>query len=314
MPIKKDLNSTYGEKLLRMFLKLMFDGRRHFQVDLATDLDCSRQTIHRLAGHIEKEIGVANFEIGRDGRRRYYQISAYPQRSSLGLELEEIRYLSLCKQLASGIIPKQICNRIDKTIFNLSCLLANDDYEKRSEVQGVPVSFNPKGYIDYSPYYKTLDKLLQSSIEKRVCLVAYRAKRLDEARIHFFAPGRIISMSNALYVQGYQTTKGEAEKYRPMTLAIHRVDDVTVTDQSFNFEAADQELSSFGLKRHELKKFRIRFNDGASDYVRERVWSSDQKIEDQDDGSIILEIGTVSELELMSWVRSFGNEAKILKS
>jgi hypothetical protein len=121
-------------------------------------------------------------------------------------------------------------------------------------------------------------------------------------------------MSNALYVQGYQTTKGEAEKYRPMTLAIHRVEDVTVTDQSFNFEAADQELSSFGLKRHELKKFRIRFNDGASDYVRERVWSSDQKIEDQDDGSIILEIGTVSELELMSWVRSFGNEAKILKS
>ena len=49
----------------------------------------------------------------------------------------------------------------------------------------------------------------------------------------------------------------------------------------------------------------------AADYVSERIWSDSQKIEKQDDGSVVLQITTSSEPELMAWVRSFGEEASL---
>ena len=50
----------------------------------------------------------------------------------------------------------------------------------------------------------------------------------------------------------------------------------------------------------------------SADYVRERVWARQQRLEECPDGSLILEITTTSEPELMSFVRSFGEEATLL--
>ncbi|MBO4300622.1 MAG: WYL domain-containing protein, partial [Desulfovibrio sp.] len=50
----------------------------------------------------------------------------------------------------------------------------------------------------------------------------------------------------------------------------------------------------------------------AADYVRERIWAESQKMEDTEDGGVLLEITTRSEPELMAWVRSFGDKAILL--
>ena len=50
----------------------------------------------------------------------------------------------------------------------------------------------------------------------------------------------------------------------------------------------------------------------SADYVRERVWARQQRLEECPDGSLIFEITTTSEPELMSFVRSFGEEATLL--
>jgi hypothetical protein len=49
----------------------------------------------------------------------------------------------------------------------------------------------------------------------------------------------------------------------------------------------------------------------AVDYVRDRVWSDDQTIEEHMDGSITLTVTTTGEKELKAWVWSFGGAAEI---
>ena len=117
-------------------------------------------------------------------------------------------------------------------------------------------------------------------------------------------------MSGALYIVGAGMTEDFLTIRHPTTLAIHRIVDLTLTERRFSFDPPEADPDSFGLIWHEPRTFRIRFKPGkAADYVRERIWADEQKMEDTDDGGVLLEVTTRSEPEVMAWVRSFGEEA-----
>ena len=111
MPIKHD-DATTGEKLLRLFQRLMLDGRRHFQQDPAEWLNCSQQTVIRLTAEVEGVIGT-RLQMGIEGRRRWYQIVPVSRRD-LGLDYAELRYLRLCRELADPYLPQQIKTSVDE--------------------------------------------------------------------------------------------------------------------------------------------------------------------------------------------------------
>ncbi|GAB1411252.1 WYL domain-containing protein [Desulfovibrionales bacterium] len=312
MPPKKDQDSTPGVKLLRMFRKLMLDGRRHFQTDLAEEFQCSPQTIIRLAGEIEAVIG-AGLESGLDNRRRWYQIKTV-SRSRLGLEFEELRYLSVCRDLAGSSLPEQIRERIDETIFNLSVLMSDQGYADRARAQKQHFAFFSKGKIDYTPHFTTIERLLQAIEEQSICFLRYKAVGKTEIREHRFLPHKLISMSGTLYLLGASVTKDFREIRHLVSLAIHRVHDVILTKRILHHDFPDTSLDTFGLPWHEPKSFCIHFKPGkAAEYVLERIWADEQKLELHDDGSVTLHITTRSEPELMAWVRSFGDEVEECK-
>jgi predicted DNA-binding transcriptional regulator YafY len=310
MPHKINPDVTAGAKLLQMFRKLMLDGRRHFQRDLADEFQCSPQTIARMAAEIESVIGLS-LETALDNRRRYYQIRGI-SRTRLGLEFEEVRYLSICRDLAANLLPEKVIKRVSGSIFELSLLMTDQAYADRARAQKPQLLFFSKGRIDYTPHQATLDKLMRAADEKLVCLVNYRASGKERPREHRFAPRRLVSLNNALYALGL----GLAEDFslRHLTnLAVHRVAGLTLTDRRCTVEAPEADPGAFGLPWHEPKKFRIQFAPGQpADYVRERIWAEEQHFEELADGGLILEVVTRSEPELMAWVRSFGDKAWLL--
>lgn len=310
---KLDMDSTTGAKLLRLFQKLMLDGRRHYQADLATFLNCSKQTVMRLIAEIEGVIG-ASLETGLDRHRRWYQIKTI-SRNRLGLDFEELRYLSICRDLAAPYLPEQVQKRVDESISSFSMLMADQAFAEREKAQKRQFSFFSKGRIDYSPHFDHIERLVHAAEEKRICLVLYKAAGKSKAKEHRFAPNRIVSMNNALYALGAGVTE-DFKKMRHLTnLAIHRIKDVILTDKLVPFAIPDADLGMFGLPWHEPRTFRIRFTPGkASDYVRERIWADQQKLEELEDGGVLLELTTRSEPEVMAWVRSFGEDAKLQES
>lgn len=308
--MRKMDDATKGNKLLRLFQLLMIDGRRHFQRDLEEYLNCSKQTVLRLIDDIESVIGV-NLTSGLENRKRWYQIRSLT-RSSLGLEFEELRYLSICRDLAAPYLPEQVRKRIDKSIFNFSMLMSDTAYADRDKIQGTQFSFYSKGRIDYTPYFEHISKLVKAKEEKLICLVSYKAAGAIRAREHRFAPNQIVSMNNALYILGATVTEDFQSMRHLINLAIHRIKEVVLTDKPILFKmSSDQNL--FGLPWHEPRTFKIRFKSGkVADYVRERIWSDSQRLVELGNGDLLLEIVTRSEPELTAWVRSFGEEAKFL--
>lgn len=309
---KFDMDSTSGTKLLRLFQKLMLDGRKHFQTELSEYLTCSKQTVMRLAAEIEGVVGTS-LESGLDKHRRWYQLKD-SSRSRLGLEFEELRYLSMCRDLAAPYLPEQVMSRVDESIFNLSMRMADQTYAERGKDQKSRFGFFSKGRIDYSSHLEHIESLLRAVEEKFICLVDYKAAGKVKSKEHRFAPHRIVSMNNALYVLGAGVTE-DFQTIRHLTsLAVHRIQDVTLTSKRVLFEIPETELGMFGLPWHEPRTFRIRFQAGkAADYVRERIWADTQEMRELEDGGLELKITTRSEPEVMAWVRSFGEEAEMVE-
>lgn len=311
MPTKIAPDATHGSKLLRLFIRLLLDGGKHFQTDLARILECSPQTIIRLTAAIEAVVGDS-LEIGTEERKRYYRIRNFSAKRAFGLDYEELRYLGVCRDLASGMLPSEAVNRIDSTISSLAIMLAEQGQATRpGEKQ--QVWFNPKGYIDYTKQQRVFDQLMDAIDKSQVCLVEYKASSKRPSRVHRHAPIRLTYMNSAFYVLGYIVDEDDNQPIKPTNLALHRIIRVNFTSQIHECKPEKHDLNYFGLKWHEPKTFRIRFTEKVATYIRERTWSSRQEVFEQEDGGVILELDVVSEPELSSWVMSFGPEATFVK-
>lgn len=300
---KIDQDATHGIKLLRIFRKLLLNGRRHYQSDLAREFQCSAQTIIRIMADIESVLGV-NLESGMENRRKWYQLRSKNAPSG---DFEEVRYLSVCRDLAEKDLPGPVLARVDDTLANLSAHLTAHHGARPDRPPAM--HYFSKGRIDYTNRFSEIEALIEAIEKRRVCRITYRIH--DGLEDYRFAPACIINMEGALFVAG-----ALLEEERSMTnLEIHRIQKLEVSREHFDLEFPDLSANLFGLPWHEPRTFRILFRGGeTAEYITERIWSDAQTVIQQPDGSLILEITTRSEDELRAWVRSFGSEARMLEN
>lgn len=311
MPVKHDMDSTTGVKLLRLFLRLMADRNRHFQADLAIWLNCSKQTIIRLMRVIESVVGD-RLKMGMEDRCRWYQLCP-DSRMPLGLDREELRFLHICRDIASSYLPAQVQRRVDNSLFRLAMHLADTSAMQTDGEHDASFAFFSKGRIDYTPHFGNIDLLIRAREEGRVCRILYQAAGRREKREHRFVVGRMICMNGAIYALGADLGDDGRGVRRTLSLAVHRILRVSLADRFSTVAVPEASPAMFGLPWHEPRHFRIRFAPGrVADYVRERIRGNEQLLLDLPDGGVLLGITTCCEPELHAWIRSFGDGAELL--
>ena len=72
-------------------------------------------------------------------------------------------------------------------------------------------------------------------------------------------------------------------------------------------------FKNFGIVKEDCFEVEVEFTGWAARYVTERIWSPDQKVIEKKGGKIKLTFSASSEPELISWLLSFGDEAKLIK-
>ena len=257
MPRKLDADSRSWVKLLQMFRKFLLDGRRHYQSDLAKEFNCSAQSVIRMAETIESVMGI-NFESGFEHRRKWYRIAS-KSTNTLGLDFEELRYLSICREMAGNILPSGVVSRIGDTIFNMSVLMLNPSYAERIKQGKKDFSLFSKGRIDYSPHTTTIDALMASIEQRLVCKITYQSVAKKEPSERLFAPAKMVSMNQALYVLGASLEDDTREVRHYITLAVHRIRGIALTNRHFKVDFPEVDADIFGLPWHEPRTYRIRF-------------------------------------------------------
>jgi predicted DNA-binding transcriptional regulator YafY len=314
MPEKKDYYSSYGQKLISLFAKLLFTRRSHSLIELSRMLNCSKQTVMRLVDDIRRAYGV-DIEESIEGRRKYYRIKHRSAASpTLNVTDSELNALYMCKAFSEHLMGKKVFEEATRALEKNQAYLSEDNAPSSQHF----ASFR-SGSIDYTPHQKTIYTLIEAMDNNRICKITYKSIMASRAKTFYIKPLKIFSHKDTVYLHA-QLARVPGKPYKkpefnPL-LAVHRIKKVEITERLFNFpKNYDFEKvfkQNFGVIKDKSFEVHIEFRGYFAKYVVERIWSPDQKII-KNNGKTILKFSASSEPELISWVLSFGDEAKVLK-
>lgn len=307
MPTKLD-DATPNQKALALYSLLLFTGKRFTLTELAEKLACSKQTIMRLIRDIELQWNVLETDL--DGRERWYRFKGPEKKPHLAITPQELQNLVMCRDMVSHLVPQSIKGMIDKALAATTTLLS--DYSARSEAFENHWRTELKGRIDYSAFGDMLDVARAAIDEHAICRVRYAGVGKTEPREHLFAPLECVSYREALYLSGVKVRSDDITlPVGPMLLALHRISSMVLTGKHHPHAKPESGHSGFGIIQSNPVRIVVRFDRFAATYVRERVWSQDQRIDPLGDGGVRLEFTASNDSEALSWVLSFGSRAVV---
>jgi predicted DNA-binding transcriptional regulator YafY len=71
--------------------------------------------------------------------------------------------------------------------------------------------------------------------------------------------------------------------------------------------------SAFGIVNDKPMHVRVRFSHKIAHTVQERCWMPGQTISTDSDGRVVIEFDAAGEMELVSWILSYGAHAEVLE-
>ncbi len=315
MQKKLDPDSTHGQKIVKLFAKLLFAKRAFSLSELAESMKCSKQTILRLMDHIQSSYSVI-IDTGKKGKQRYYQIKNTPSKLPvLGLTESEFQALHMCKSFTENLLGQDFVNQATSALEKSHALLPNKSFTDKEHFG----TFIP-GSIDYTPHCNSIQTLIDSMSQSLVSRISYQSWAVESSKTFYIEPLKLFSFKETLYLHAKRAIdsekKGVQSEYDPL-LAVHRIKKVELTRRKFefpvNYNFTEIFNNSFGIIKEDVFEVEVEFSGFAASYVAERIWSPDQKIIKLDNGNIRLIFNASSEAETKSWILFFGKKATVIR-
>ncbi|WP_394699788.1 helix-turn-helix transcriptional regulator [uncultured Pseudodesulfovibrio sp.] len=312
MPPKKDPFSSPSQKVISLYSLLMFTGREYSLGQLSREMHCSKQTVIRMIEQISRSLG-GDVVSRLGGGEKYYRMASPKVSPKVGLCPEEIQQLELCRGMVLHLLPEGVREQVRHTIAKTTALLP--DMNGRERAFASVVDARIKGRIDYNPHQEHIASLIQAIQDKIVCEVTYHSPSNPKAKTYAFAPMKIISYHEALYVAGWRVEdEGEPIPRHSIKLAVHRLKKVIRQKRGFDIEMdPGQRAELFGFMKLDELKVKVKFDKETASYIKERQWSDDQSIREFKNGNLVLEFNAQSMPEVVSWILSFGAHAKVME-
>lgn len=315
MAEKRNIYRSYGEKLISLFVQLLFSGESYSLTELARMLHCSKQSVLRLVNDIRMAYNV-NLEESKRGNRSYYRIKK-TQRVTLMQSLTgmELRVLEMCRDFTAHLLGDKLFEEATRALLKSQTLLLEEDQKSSRHF----ASFRP-GTIDYTPHHDTICTIIEAMEAHKVCLIEYQAIMETSAKTFYIKPLKLFSHHDTVYLHAqkakYPGRRYQEPEYDPL-LAVHRIKQIDVTEKHFEFpDTFDFEKAfnkNFGIIKEDAFEAEVEFTGWAAKYAAERIWSPDQKITKKGKEKIRITFKASSKPELIGRILSFAGEALVIK-
>lgn len=167
---------------------------------------------------------------------------------------------------------------------------------------------------DYSNKSDILKDCMHSMIHRKVLRINYKAANKRTFAQHELKIFTLLQYRSGLYLIG-RTEKGD----RITIFALERITKTEKTGVTFNYPSnyspQDYVDGAFGLIRSDGKRYNVvvNFSSQLEDVITSRKWHKTSSVKTLKDGTIQLNM-TVSALQqVIPWILSFGNHAKVIK-
>jgi len=311
---KLDPYKGHGQKIVSLFARLMFSRQSHSLSDLARWLRCSKQTVLRLVDIIKRSYGV-DIEETKKGNRKYYRIvklTGTPP--ALSLTTSELNTLHMCRSFTEYLLGRDFFEQATRALEKSQALIP----DKKGLFPGHFASFRP-GSIDYTPHQDAVRILIEAMDKRKICKIAYKSIMSKKPKTFYVKPLKIFSYYDTLYVDARLAREPKkpykTPEYDPL-LAVHRIKKIELTDRMFqspkNYDFEKVFNKSFGVIKERSFKVEVEFKGYSAEWVKERMWSPDQRITKKRGGKIIISFSVASEPEFIEWLLSFEDEARLI--
>jgi len=285
---------------------------------MATQLEVDRRSVYRLIEVIE-DLGFPIYDekIPFEKEKRWKLEESYLKKlpnmkvPDINLSLLEIISLYLLRSEASLLRGTELEKHTNSAFGKFSMFLPKDAFGKLDRIKALFVSAS-KFVKDYSGKEDIIGQLMDAIMKKETCYIDYHSFYDDKVKTFKIDPLHFFENDGGLYILVNTTTFGDIR-----TLAVERIQSIKKTGELFvypeDFDPEGLLESAFDIVYGDLVKFRIWFSREQARYVKERKWSKNQEIADQQDGSIILTMETSGWWDVKRWVLSYGSAAKVLE-
>ncbi len=286
--------------------------------DLQQELDLSRSSVYRQI-EIIQELGFPIYDEqpmgARKKRWRFDEgyLKKLPHMALPDMELKHSEVLALFMVIGESRLTRG--TEIEKSLQRLMTKLENSfPAGLLGKLKKIQTLFVPSDKFskDYSDKETVIEALTDAMLQQRVCEVRYHAYTHDEENRFTIEPLHFFEHNGGLYAYA-RVPKHDWV----ITLAVERIIELSPTSKTFaypaDFDPEDKLASAFGVTDNDPCEVKVWFSAREARYIKERKWARDQKITDNVDGSIILEMRTSGMWEVMRWVLSWGKEAEVLE-
>lgn len=168
----------------------------------------------------------------------------------------------------------------------------------------------------YKDFEANIRALKDAILRDRVCEIEYHKE--EHTDLHTVHPYFVTYVDGLLYVIAYSEQRGERRTFR-----VDRIGRIRVLPKTFdrppefrseNFDperVLGRTLKIYGDET--VHPVVISFSPEMAERIRERTWHASQKIKTDKGGRVVLSMELPITPEVVSWVLSFGDQARVLQ-
>ena len=168
------------------------------------------------------------------------------------------------------------------------------------------------GLYDYSPHNETIEILIESIIEKKICEVTYIKPGVDSTKTYRIEPVKMVNYNGALY-----TIVFIQKHHAYIMLAVQRIESIQLLGgpqgQNHHFDENEFWQGKFGLFPGEQTEVVLKFSPAIRHHIEGRQWHASQVMECQENGDLLLTLTVGLSPELISWILGWHEQVKVVK-
>jgi predicted DNA-binding transcriptional regulator YafY len=278
--------------------------------ELAGELESNLRTVYRDLESLQTA-GFPIYTQRADGKNLWALLDTVRKNIPVPFSLTELMALYFSRDLLKALHNTVFQDSIESLFQKIRSTLPPQSVEFLQNVQQT-IQATQKQYKEHAKSRATIDKINAAALAKKSVSIVYFTMSRRKKTARTVDPYRIWYFNGTFYLVGYCHLRQEVRVF-----ALDRIKRLAVTDNVFtvpeDFDVEDLFGASFGVFKGTPEQVTVRFAPAVAGYIQERVWHASQRLQPQDDGSLIFEAEVAVNQELVLWILSWGSAAEVLE-
>ncbi|MEI6215017.1 MAG: transcriptional regulator [Desulfuromonadales bacterium] len=289
----------------------LLETRRGLTLDeLAEECDVDRRTIHRDLNAVE-QAGYALTNERTDGKSVYSFLTKSRNIPPITLTLPQLMSLYLLRSLGAHLAGTPFQAEIDDLFRTVTSVLPDRHAAHLERIARVSLPLL-HGARDYSPVASYIGELQRALLHQYRIRLMYAKKGKGKAEQYEADPYTLVFHKGGIYLLANSHNRAGMRLF-----ALERFRGIEVTRQRFeipdSYNPEAHFSSAFGLVNDSMQQVRVKFSSEVAHAVTGRIWMAGQTVSSDSDGGVIVEFEAAGQMELVSWILSYGMHAEVLE-